>query len=108
MNTLLARIALSAALTTSAFAATSANAASIDSREAWQRGRIARGVADGCLNRYEAARLTAQQNAIERREAVYRSTGGHLSRGERYDLERRLDWASANIARESHDSRGCR
>lgn len=85
-----------------------ASAASIDSREAWQRERIAHGVADGCLNRHEAARLTARENAIARREAFYRSTGYGLSRGERYDLQRRLDWASAAIAREAHDSRGCR
>ncbi len=104
MKSLILSTVAAFALTVSSFA----SAASIDSREAWQRGRIARGVADGCINRHEAARLTARENAIARREAFYRSTGDGLSRGERYDLERRLDRASAAIAREAHDSRGCR
>ena len=83
-----------------------ADAAPVNVRQARQDARIAHGAAGGRLTACEAARLDARTDRIERREDVYRDTGG-LQPWERADLQRRLNHSSRDIHEQNHDGRGC-
>ncbi len=74
----------------------------INRREARQQNRINQGVRNGSLTPRETYRLQRQQANINAREARYKSDG-KLSRGERRDLNRRLNRASKNIYHKKHN-----
>jgi hypothetical protein len=76
--------------------------AGINARQRRQQERIAQGTRSGELTRREAARLEAEQRQIRREERVFRSDG-RLSPWERADLNRDLNRASRDIARQRHD-----
>jgi hypothetical protein len=76
--------------------------AGTSARQHNQMERVRQGIASGEVTREEARRLLHEQRAVRREEAAYRSDGV-LSRGERADLHRDLNRASADIARQRHD-----
>ncbi|MCW5655378.1 hypothetical protein [Hydrogenophaga sp.] len=75
----------------------------VDNRQDRQEQRIEQGVASGQLTRPEAARLTRQQNHIERMELRALSNDGHVSAREAVRMEHAQDRASVRIARQKHD-----
>ncbi len=69
-----------------------------------QNDRINQGVDNGTLNRHEAYRLRSQDRRIRyqaNRDRFFHH--GHLSPGERYRLNNRLNGDSGNISRHRHD-----
>ena len=80
-------------------------AAGVNGREAAQRDRIAQGVASGSLTGREAARLTAEQARIERKEQRFRANDGRLGPRERNALDRSLDRSRNHIFRAKHNDR---
>lgn len=85
-----------------------ANAApwqSINARQANLDARINQGVRSGALTRNEAQRLRGALRDLNRREAMYRRSGGGLSVQERNDLNRRFDRLSAQVRVDKHDRR---
>lgn len=75
----------------------------VDKRQARQEQRIDQGIASGELTRPEAARLTRQQNRIDRAEA-HADADGRLTRREALGLERMQDRSSRRIAHAKHDA----
>jgi hypothetical protein len=73
-------------------------AAGLNDRLIYQRQRIAGGVYSGRLAPTEAAALIREQRRIQHLKTVYQRDGW-LSRGERRELDRRLDRASGHIYR---------
>lgn len=76
---------------------------SINQRQDNLDRRIDQGVRNGSLTRGEAVRLRAEFNDLARLEARYRRDG-HLSTGERVDLDRRFDILSQRIRYERRDN----
>ena len=82
----------------------SAWAGRISERQANQHRRISHGIFSGSLTRQEARFLMKEQRRI--RQARHRAwADGHLSRNERYRLEKYQDRASRNIYRLKHNRR---
>jgi len=79
-----------------------AEAASINARQARQSDRIAAGVAGGSLTAPEAGRLVRQQRSIARMEHRFRADG-YFGRAERAVIQTRLDRANRRIYRQKHD-----
>lgn len=79
----------------------------VDRRQLNQEIRIERGLRDGTLTRFEAARLKAEQDRIQRLEYEARRDG-YVSAAERDRLRAAQNSASRNIYLERHDyeSRG--
>jgi hypothetical protein len=75
---------------------------SINQRQDNLDRRIDQGVRNGQLTRGEAIRLRAEFNDLARLEARYRRDG-HLSTGERVDLDRRFDLLSQRVRYERRD-----
>ena len=75
----------------------------VDNRQARQEQRIDQGSASGELTRPEAARLTRQQNRIDRAEARA-DADGRLTRREAVALEHMQDRSSRRIAHAKHDA----
>lgn len=96
------RTLIISALLSGLLLAGAASAATIDTRQANQRARIQQGVGSGELTRGEAVRLRAQQAHIRRDERAARSDG-LVTRRERAQLQRELNRADRNIARQKHD-----
>lgn len=76
----------------------------VNARQQRQQNRIYNGVANGSLNRREAARLERQQYALNQREARLRQGG--LTPTERYKLESQQNRLSQNIYGQKHDGQG--
>ena len=76
---------------------------SINQRQANLDQRIDQGVRSGELNRREATRLRREFRNLNRLEARYRRSGGHLDWRERTDLDRRFDRLSAQVFNQKHD-----
>ena len=68
-----------------------------------QKARIQEGVKSGELTRPEAARLRAQQRAIKAEKKIAKADGV-VTAAERRKLRRDQNRASADIARQKHDS----
>ena len=99
----LSLIAATAALAVVPAAANAAPWMSINQRQANLDERIDQGVRSGQLTRHEAYRLRAEFRDLNRLEARYRRSGGHLDWRERADLDRRFDRLSAEVRFEKHD-----
>ncbi|MGA0603798.1 hypothetical protein ACO2Q3_24035 [Caulobacter sp. KR2-114] len=82
-------------------AQTASNGAGVNGRMAEMNARIAAGAGDGSLTVSEAARLRGEMAQVWRIEARYRMDG--LSAAERSDLNRRLDYVSADIRNQRSD-----
>lgn len=102
MRTLVKTLAAFALLTVSGHAAAGTATPGIDHREGRQSARIVHGVANGELTRYETRHLVSQQRKTARLERAFKADG-HVSRGERHLLHRRLDRTSRAIYRQKHD-----
>lgn len=76
----------------------------INDRQERQQRRIYNGVRSGDLNRREAARLSRQQIAFNRRETRFRNSGNGLNRSERARLHRQQNHLSNNIYGQRHDN----
>ena len=74
----------------------------VNHRQQHQHWRIAEGLRSGALTADEGRLLYRNQRALRREDRWYRADG-HLSRYERYDLHRDLNWASREIYRQTHD-----
>jgi hypothetical protein len=74
----------------------------VDAREKVQKERIKEGVKSGELTRREARRLAAEQKKIRVDEAKAKSDGKVTAR-ERAKLNKQLNKASRDIARQKHD-----
>lgn len=74
----------------------------VNGREHRQQVRIRQGVRSGELTRCEATRLEAQQAAIRRQEARFRSDGV-VTPAERARLNHELDVTNRRIYRQAHD-----
>lgn len=72
-------------------------------RQASLEQRIDQGVRSGQLTRQEAYRLRGEMRDLNRLEARYRRSGGHLDGRERADLNRRFDRLSAQVFDQKHD-----
>ena len=81
----------------------SAQAASINQRQAVQKARIEQGIASGSLTKREAGRMIRQQRQIARKERAYRSDGV-LTKYERYDLQTDLNQTNHRIYVQKHDA----
>jgi hypothetical protein len=79
-----------------------AEAGGINHRQTNQQKRIDQGVRNGSLTPREIYRLQRQQANINAREARYKSDS-KFSRGERRDLNHRLNRASKNIYHKKHN-----
>ena len=79
----------------------------IDQREANQQARIDAGVASGQLSRREARRLEREQAQIRAAERNAKADGV-VTPGERRELTRMQDEASANIHAQKHDAQVAR
>jgi len=66
-------------------------------REAWLRGRIERGLADGALHRRNGDRALQALSAIRRDERGLRHHGGDLGRRDEFRMQARLDDVSASL-----------
>lgn len=75
----------------------------INQRQASLEQRIDQGVRSGQLTRQEAYRLRGEMRDLNRLEARYRRSGGHLDGRERADLNRRFDRLSAQVFDQKHD-----
>lgn len=75
----------------------------VNARENRQQNRIYNGVENGSLTRHEARNLERQQSNLANREARMRASGGGLSNGERWKLERQENRMSGNIYNQKHD-----
>lgn len=75
----------------------------VNKRQQTQAERIQKGVRSGELTRREARGIADQRRDIKDVEREYRSDGT-LTKSERADLNRRLDDASVDIARQKHDA----
>ena len=68
-----------------------------------QQARIDRGISDGQINARQAAhddaKLAREQNSLNRDEA---KNGGHISKAEQRNLNRRLNKGSRQIYRQRH------
>lgn len=73
-----------------------------DERQQNQDERIDAGVASGEITKREEARLDAQQERIDDKEARIKSDGV-VTKRERARLQRSENRASRNIARQKHD-----
>jgi len=80
----------------------SAQAGSINEREAAQRTSIRNGFEDGSLTGAEARRLRNQQVRLERKEQYFKADG-ELTARERAGLRRDLDANRVSIYRQRHD-----
>ena len=96
-------LAASAALAIVPAAAQAAPWMSINQRQANLEQRIDQGVRSGQLTRQEAYRLRGEMRDLNRLEAHYRRTGGHLDGRERADLDRRFDRLSQQVFNQKHD-----
>jgi hypothetical protein len=74
----------------------------IDQREQNQKARIRQGVKSGELTRNETRRLRKEEARIRAVEKKARSDG-EISKREARKLDRSLDKASRDIARQKHD-----
>ena len=77
-------------------------AATVHAQQAAQKHRIHQGIISGTLTKKEASRLLKQQQAIARKEELYRADGV-LTRWERNDLKTDLYYSSHNIRAQKHD-----
>ena len=89
-------------LSTSLLTATVALAGPYTTREGRQQDRIAQGIASGQLTGREAARLEAEQAAIEAERRAFWADG-HLSPWERAELRHDQTRASRDIYRLKHN-----
>lgn len=101
-RTMMVVLAAALAMTTAGIA--SANAASIDQRQAKQRIRIAQGARSGQLTRAEVRRLRAGQRHIRRMEWRAKSDGRFTAR-ERARIHKALDRQNRLIVRFKHNRR---
>ncbi len=101
MKTIIAAT-IATTLSMACLAASTAEAAGINQRQAAQRESIRNGIADGSLTRSEAHRLGASQARLERKEQHFRSDG-ELTRRERANLQATADQNRARIYRQRHD-----
>jgi hypothetical protein len=99
----LSLLAASAALVVLPAAAQAAPWMSINERQANLEQRIDQGVQSGQLTRQEAYRLRTEFRHLNRLEARYRRSGGHLDWRERADLDRRFDRLSSQVRFQKHD-----
>lgn len=77
------------------------HAQTINQRIDNQRERIAAGRADGELTRRETRQLRANDRGVQRQErAERRADGGHLTRGQRAQMQGELNQDSRQIHRE--------
>lgn len=74
----------------------------INMRQARQRERIEMGFHNGSITRWEFRRLMAEQHNIESAKRAFMADG-FLSDHERFDLNRRLDFARQSIRWEATD-----
>jgi hypothetical protein len=109
MNTLFSKTILSAAAVVALGAAMlpgAAQAGEVNNRVNRQQGRINQGVASGQLTGRE---YNHDENRLDRinasRQADLAKNGGHLTPGERYNLNRRLNGNSNQIYFTKHDLR---
>jgi len=75
----------------------------INARQARQRGRIETGFHNGSITRWEFRRLMAEQHDIENMKRAF-VADGYLTDRERFELNRRLDFARQQIRWESADA----
>ena len=75
----------------------------VNGRQAHQQSRISNGMGSGSLTRRESGRLERQQQALNKQERFYRSTGSGLSNKERARLEHEQNQLSQNIYHQKHD-----
>lgn len=75
----------------------------INQRQAVQQQRIQEGVQSGQLNKREAFKMQARQNAIAKKEQFYRRDG-ELSPRERHDLRTDLNQSNRRIHHQKHDT----
>jgi len=81
-------------------------AAEVDTREANQQARIAQGVRSGQLTPGETAHLEHKEAGIHREIKQERAAnGGHLTAGERAQVNRQQNRVSGQIYRAKHNSR---
>ncbi|WP_224367967.1 hypothetical protein [Hyalangium versicolor] len=85
-------------------AATPAEAARADRRQANQQARIVQGVNSGELTKREAVRLEAQHVALQREIRQDRADDGHLDAAERAKIERQQDRLNRRISVQKHDA----
>lgn len=78
-------------------------AAPVGVRSCNQQARINQGVRSGELNRFEAHRLQAQHNRIDRQIARDRLDGGGMTAAERAHHQNQQDRLSHRIAAQKHD-----
>ncbi len=101
MKSLLARIAVAAALLS---LTAPALAGEVDRREARQQARIADGVRSGELTPRETARLERKEARVQREIRRDRAeNGGTLSPAERASIDRQQNRLSRQIYRQKHD-----
>lgn len=74
----------------------------ISMRQARQRERIEFGLHNGSITRWEFRRLMAEQHDIENMKRAF-VADGFLADNERFELNRRLDFARQNIRWEAAD-----
>lgn len=74
----------------------------INMRQARQRERIEMGLHNGTITRWEFRRLMAEQHDIQAMERAF-VADGFLSDRERFELNRRLDFARQHIRWEASD-----
>jgi hypothetical protein len=77
---------------------------SINQRQAILEDRIDQGIRNGALTRTEAIVLRGEFNTLERLEANYRRSGGHLSAGERRELDERFEALRLRIRIQRRDA----
>lgn len=94
-------IAILAAATLGAGAASAQPWMSVNDPQARLEQRIEQGMRSGQLTRHEATRLRQEFRQIARLENRYRRNG--LSSWERADLDRRFDQLSAQVRWDKHD-----
>jgi hypothetical protein len=96
------RLAVVAAASAFAFSATMATAGVIHNRQKRQRARIHQGVRSGELNSDEAAKLHAEQQAIQanREKAL---ADGKITKRERGSIRHEQNQASRDIRHKKHN-----
>jgi len=75
----------------------------VNTRQQWQRERVAQGVRSGQLTRTESAQIRQEQQSIRAEEKAYRADG-KLTVAERKDLHQDLHQASQDIYQQKHDA----
>lgn len=102
MNRLLGVIMTGALVTATVTQPFLARAGEIEGRQKRQQGRIAEGIESGAVTPKEAAKLEAEQGAIQREKRRFKRDG-KLGPREKAKLNRDLNKASRDIYKEKHD-----